>query len=106
MEEQRVDRSGENDRKRKAKFKMVMITTVITGIFSLVSAVIAAFAGEQIGEQKVYRELRNSVGEISGDNATVTINDVNGFVKDYENTKNQMIVMHNNWKIPQRSYKN
>lgn len=87
MEEQSVDRSGENGKKKKAKFKMVMITTVITGIFSIVSAVIAAYAGEQIGEQKVYKDLRNSVGEISGDNATVTINDVNGFVKDYENTK-------------------
>lgn len=87
MEEQSVDRSGENAKKKKSKFKMVMITTVITGIFSIVSAVIAAYAGEQIGEQKVYKDLRNSVGEISGDNATVTINDVNGFVKDYENTK-------------------
>lgn len=63
--------------------KKHVISALITGGFGIICAIIGIYAGVQ----KTISDLENSVGEISGDNATVTINDIDDFIEDYSHIK-------------------
>ncbi|MCX4375054.1 MAG: hypothetical protein OSJ61_02680 [Lachnospiraceae bacterium] len=61
--------------------------TFIVGIIGAIATVSAAFISSNYAEQKIMKNLQNSIGEVSGSNNTITLNDVNDFVKDYEQVK-------------------
>lgn len=69
----------------KTKVKAV----IITGVFSVITAGVGLLSynkGEVTGSNNTFNELENVVANVSGDNANITINDMDDFVKTYEKT--------------------
>lgn len=62
-------------------------TTIIVGIIGAFATILAAFIASNYSEQKIMKNLQNSIGEVSGNNNHIALNDVNDFVKDYEKIK-------------------
>ena len=60
---------------------------LFVGILGAMATVASAIITSNYTEQKIFKKLQGSVGEVSGDNNNVTINDVNDIVKDYQGVK-------------------
>lgn len=61
--------------------------TIVVGILGAIATVSSAYLSSNYAEQKIMKNLQNSIGEVSGSNNTITLNDVNDFIKDYEKIK-------------------
>lgn len=59
--------------------------TLIAAALGAAATVSAAFVGSSYGQQKFQKNLQNSIEEITGDNNTVNINNMDGFIKEYQN---------------------
>jgi len=61
--------------------------TIIAAVIGAVATLLAAFFSANYGEQKMQKNLQNSIDKVTGDNNTININNIDDFIKDYQNTK-------------------
>lgn len=61
--------------------------TIIAAVIGAVATLLTAFFSVNYGEQKMQKNLQNSIEKVTGDNNTININSVDDFIKDYQNTK-------------------
>ena len=72
---------------RRKFMKKTNKIALFVGILGAIATVASAIITSNYTEQKIFKKLQGSVGEVSGDNNNVTINDVNDIVKDYQGVK-------------------
>lgn len=64
--------------------------TIIVGVIvPIVAAVIGGVIGQRAESRNIINRVENTIANVTGDNANVTINDIGDFLEEYENTKNR-----------------
>lgn len=59
--------------------------TIIAAVIGAIATILAAFIASGYEQQKIQKSLQNSIGKVTGDNNTITINNIDDFIKDYQN---------------------
>lgn len=77
-----IGKHKQRGRYMKGKNKVTLIASII-GAVATIS--VGFIGGSSYGQQKLQKNFQNSFEKITGDNNTVNINNVDGFIKDYQN---------------------
>lgn len=69
--------------------KKTIIADIIVPVVVALIGVAAGGGGYYFGKQSIINQVENAMANVIGDNATVTINDIGNFLKDYEDIKDE-----------------